>query len=667
MPRNPLGLRLRFALFFAALGLGGAALFGGGLWFGYARAGGPLDGYIIAGLIGALGLLGLAVWVGLLFDENVAKPILALASDLTTRAKSDVSSDIDAAPARYLGTLAPAAQAIHGALEAARADQARAVEEQTAAMARDKALLEALVRDLAEGVVVMSPAGNILLYNQVAVRILGDLGLDRPLDRFIRLEPIRESAARLAVSGDPGAQSFLAATPDGNRILTGAVSAVQSEALDIGHVLIFHDATEDLRTHAGLEALLTDLVDKARRPAMAIAAILDVFDTGEEVNPDMAARLTDAMRGELAGLTGDIERIAANRDHVTSSHWPIRAVSVHDVFDTLAARHPGTATASALEILIECDGFAVTTILDHVLAEVATDPARAGIRLDAKVQGDEVQLLIAWDGPALPQARLEALLEAPLSADYGAYTARDALVAHRTDMWIEAGPQVVLPLALTESGAATDLSDRIDFYDFGLMRNPGPDRPLSELTYVVFDTETTGLDPAADAVVQIAGVRILNGRLVAGERFDSVVDPGRPIPPSSTRIHGITDAMVAGAPDFRAAGASFAEFSDGAVLVAHNAPFDMAFLKRLEAEAPVVFNHPVLCTARLSLALKPHEADHTLDALAETFGVDLDEAIRHTALGDAQATAEVFLKMLPLLADRGVTGLNEALAFQAKA
>ena len=116
-----LGLRLRFALFFAALGLGGAGVIAGALWFGYARAGGPLDGYVIGGMVATLGVMGLSAWIGLLFDENVAKPILALASDLTTRARADVDLQINETQAKHLSTLAPAANAINAALSEARA------------------------------------------------------------------------------------------------------------------------------------------------------------------------------------------------------------------------------------------------------------------------------------------------------------------------------------------------------------------------------------------------------------------------------------------------------------------------------------------------------------------------------------------------------------------
>lgn len=195
-------------------------------------------------------------------------------------------------------------------------------------------------------------------------------------------------------------------------------------------------------------------------------------------------------------------------------------------------------------------------------------------------------------------------------------------------------------------------------YDFDLLHAEATQDQrvarLRALVYVVFDTETTGLDPAADEVVQIGAVRIVNGRIVESERFDMLVDPGIPIPPGSTRIHGITDDMVAGAPKIGEAVRAFHRFCRGAVLVAHNAPFDVGFLRRYGKTEGLAFDHLVLDTVLLSAVLFGGSESHTLDALAERLGVDIDDGVRHTAIGDAVATAKVFVAALAMLEGRGL-------------
>ena len=194
-------------------------------------------------------------------------------------------------------------------------------------------------------------------------------------------------------------------------------------------------------------------------------------------------------------------------------------------------------------------------------------------------------------------------------------------------------------------------------YDFDLLDHPGhagpSDLPLHAQTYVVFDTETTGLLPdRGDEIVQIAAIRIVNGRRIPGEVFNTLVNPGRSIPPASTRIHGITDGMVADAPTVEQAIAQFHAFAQGAVLVAHNANFDMAFLRRVEARIGLRFDQTVLDTAVLSAMVFGAAENHSLDALAARLGVELSSQARHTALGDATATAEILLKLLPALQAR---------------
>lgn len=202
-------------------------------------------------------------------------------------------------------------------------------------------------------------------------------------------------------------------------------------------------------------------------------------------------------------------------------------------------------------------------------------------------------------------------------------------------------------------------------YDFELLDTPGDgafeNRSLLDLCFVVFDTETTGLLPHKDEIVQIGAVRVVKGKIVAGEHLDMLVDPGIPIPAASTRVHKISDRMVQGAPDIVKAGRVFHQFSRDAVIVAHNAPFDMAFLRRHAKRMEVEWDHPILDTVLLSAVLFGASDTHTLDALCERLDISIPEALRHTALGDAVATAEALVKMLPILQARGLNTFGEVI------
>ncbi|RAH97803.1 DNA polymerase III subunit epsilon [Acuticoccus sediminis] len=208
------------------------------------------------------------------------------------------------------------------------------------------------------------------------------------------------------------------------------------------------------------------------------------------------------------------------------------------------------------------------------------------------------------------------------------------------------------------------VAERPLVFDFALIdctvQGVDPSIALSALPYVVFDTETTGLDPKRDSLVQIGAVRVLNGRMLEGEAFETLVNPCRPIPASATRVHGITAEMVASAPEPAPAVAAFHRFARAETLVAHNAPFDLAILAR-HADG-IAFDEPVLDTVLLSAALFGAAEAHTLDAIAERLGVTIDAAARHTAMGDAVATAQVLLHMIPMLEAAGIRTLGDAQA-----
>lgn len=246
-------------------------------------------------------------------------------------------------------------------------------------------------------------------------------------------------------------------------------------------------------------------------------------------------------------------------------------------------------------------------------------------------------------------------------------TARIRLLAGILETTHDRKPGYVLILRESYSSPrALSTAPRTVVYDFELLaKEPGAElanTALDDLVYVVFDTETTGLLPSrGDEIVQIAAVRIVNGKRVEKEVLNTLVNPRRAIPLASTEIHGISDPMVADAPGIDKAARRLHKFAQGAVLVAHNAPFDLAFLQRDEQHTGVRFDHPVLDTVLLSAIVFGQSESHSLDALIERLGITLAEGARHTAIGDATATAEVLLKLLPALKARGLLTFGDVL------
>src|SRR5438876_6077612 len=182
---------------------------------------------------------------------------------------------------------------------------------------------------------------------------------------------------------------------------------------------------------------------------------------------------------------------------------------------------------------------------------------------------------------------------------------------------------------------------------------------LIALDAIAIDTETSGLDPAKAWVVEVAAVRICAGRLDEGGLLRRLVRPGEPIPPEASRIHGIDDAAIADAPPFKAVWPDVLDFITGSVLIAHTVGFDLAVLQRECARAGLDWHSPrTLDTRLLAELVQPNLAGFTLEQLAAWLDVKAEN--RHSAAGDALATARIFLALLPKLREGGIRTLAEA-------
>jgi DNA polymerase-3 subunit epsilon/CBS domain-containing protein len=192
-----------------------------------------------------------------------------------------------------------------------------------------------------------------------------------------------------------------------------------------------------------------------------------------------------------------------------------------------------------------------------------------------------------------------------------------------------------------------------------------PTTPLAAIDAVVIDTETTGLDARHARVVQIAGFVLDKGVLASDPVIDTLVDPGIAIPQATTAIHGISDQDVAGKPRFAEIAAALKQSLDGRLVVGHSLGYDLAVLRREHEAAGIAWQPPPALDVRpLARLAAPSLADHGLDRLCDWLGIAISG--RHTARGDALATAEVLQRLIPLLREKGIRTVAEATAAIAK-
>lgn len=678
------------AVLFVILGGATVAILGGAVWaITEAMIEGTEAGWMAAAVYGSLSavaVVGMVTAAWLFFHLRFVRPLRNLTRFAQSLSRLDFEGAVEPAAAHTLGSLAEAVRDLGEKLRDMPDEMRKAVSNATARAEETRIRLEAILFDLSEGVLVCNLEHQILLYNQAAARLLRTpekLGLGRSLFGLLTREPVLHTLERLTYQlSESHAQvdhsaMFICATSDARTLLQSRMNLIRdTQEVTTGYVLTFVDAGHDIAALAMHDALLRAATEGMRSTVANLRAAVESLAAHPGLLPDERAPFEAIITAETAVLSGKLDDLASEYGDLSSRRWPMADVHSTDLLSCVIRHLRETTrievTMVGMPLWLRVDSYSLMHALEYLIRCIHEATGVVTFDVEALLGDRRVYLDIIWQGSPVASHILDIWTNAPLNGMPGGLMLRDVLDRHGSELWSQeqrrgyALLRIPLPAPLRPQFMEVRIQPpRPEFYDFDLLHQIGTageafERPLRDLTYVVFDTETTGLRPSeGDEMVSIGGVRIVNGRILAGETFHRLVNPGRPIPPRSTRFHGITDDMVRDAPPANVVLPQFKRFVEDAVLVAHNAAFDMKFLKLKEPECGVRFDNAVLDTLLLSAYLHEHTLDHDLDSITARFGIAV--ADRHTALGDAMATAGVFVRMIELLESRHVITLQQAL------
>lgn len=615
--------------------------------------------------------------LGALLERRLLRPLRHL-QVLVARLVANPDARDDYPPEGWLAGLAPDLRRLREEWRGDRQRLATAHAEGARSAARIRQELEALLQLLETPLLLCDRHHRLLLFNQATERLFADhpgLGLGKRLAGLLPQASLREALQRLPEDGTP--RELL--VPLGEHWLRAMLRRVPSQHEET--LITLEDATAAWHSELGPRAGLAELLPRLRGHGANLVSAAEALGRLGERDAALRQRLTRAVQEESERLGEVIHGLGELTESLQQQGERLLPTWSNDLFEALNERlaQGGLAIRPiGIPAWLKADAPALLGLLEALVEEVAGATDQSCLEVEACLGNKRVYLDLVWRGAPLSQGRLAQWQSRRLEQLPLAPSLQALLRQHASELWSLADEdgqhaRLRLPLPAAERVGAPRprVRPRPEFHDFGIAELPPPDaelasRPLTALEVVAFDTETTGLAlRQGDKVISLGACRIVNGRLLADDTFDVRIDPERPIPPESTAIHGLRDQDVAGAPPLAQVLPRFRDYVGDAVLLAHNAAFDLLALQPAGGDAR--FEMPVLDTLLLSRALDPGLDGHDLDSLAERYGLTIPPEARHTALGDARLTAELWLHLLPRLQAREISRLDQLLQLQRSA
>ncbi|MCB9138993.1 MAG: DNA polymerase III subunit epsilon [Caldilineaceae bacterium] len=591
-----------------------------------------------------------------------------------------------------------------------RAERDEEIARARADLTAERNLLATLMAELGDAVLVCNWDGTILLYNRSARRLLsqgeqdasGFVGLGRSIFGLLDRDAVNHGIEQLRAGIDRSDQlpvSFLAAMVNGRLVRVGMVETGANRSSpdqSDGFILTLQDMTQSIEASSRRDFILQRMTEQMRAALGGIRAASETLAAYPHMEPDRRRAFDRAIHDEAQKLSAELDATMQAYAQDLKAQWRLEVMPGNDLLRAVARQAERrlsirlTAEPTDDALWLRVDSYAMVHGVMTLLQRLRDDfgIAAGTLRLQVVNAGEQSARRLAafdltWPVEPLGMEMWQAWSEHAYIVDSGdaTLTLQEVAERHGGAVWFQADARagiayfrLLLPAAepppapvnaLEETGEYEQVISRPVYYDFDLFHQPGQQPKqdqelLTLLAYTVFDTETTGLDPARDDIINIGAVRIVNGHLLHQEAIDYLIDPGRSIPPAATAIHGITNEMVMGKPSIDVVLPRFARFVDATVLVAHNAAFDLRILQNYADTTGVRLINPVLDTLLLSAVVHPDETDHSLEAIARRLGVQVKG--RHTALGDAVLTAKVFQGLMQLLIFQGITTLGAARA-----